>query len=167
MCSSVRLREAFGYSALTTLRALIESLYVAGPAIDPKTMAIAQRSVDGEISIDELDGCDRSAVDGRVVARAGGTRTPREQGDCCQVAAGRPRRCRRGRKTEPAMPRIEGDKSQFDKRQLNFGCHGVYNGPVGDSTCFPGPAATTVASTRFFIGNRIGIQLNIQGNAAK
>jgi hypothetical protein len=47
----------------------IESLHVAGSVVDPETMAIAQRYVDGEISSDEPDGCDRSALDGRVDPR--------------------------------------------------------------------------------------------------
>jgi hypothetical protein len=50
----VHKKIGFGDSALTMLRARLESLHLEGSNVDPETIAIAQRYVDGEITIDEL-----------------------------------------------------------------------------------------------------------------
>jgi hypothetical protein len=44
----------FGDSALTMLRALLNRCHLEGSDVDLQIMAIAQRYVDGEITIDEL-----------------------------------------------------------------------------------------------------------------
>ncbi len=51
------MKPAFADSALTMLRGFLALLHIDGLDVDPqRALAIAQRYVDGEISVDELTG---------------------------------------------------------------------------------------------------------------